>query len=99
MALPCLLEFDMNSIYKYAIQPNSSLNGEFVINIRTHVGAKPLSVHMQRGEICVWMEVDTTQKLTILKLYSIGTGFGQVKAGRTFLGTVLHGDYVWHIYY
>lgn len=60
----------MKAIYKYILQPDD------VCKIEMPKGAKVIHVHEQRGEICLWAEVDP--KITIMEereFFVYPTGF------------------------
>lgn len=88
----------MKVIYKYEIRPDSTKDASFEIRVVTKLGAKPLYVALQNGIPCVWMEVDKARASTTITLYSVGTGFGAVPDDGEYLGTIIEGPYVWHIY-
>lgn len=89
----------MRVIWKAKIKCNAVKDSSFPIMVDATEGAVPITVGKQGDDICVWFEVDPDAKPWTMVLYCIGTGFGRVPNGRTFLGTVIDGDYVWHLYY
>lgn len=89
----------MKHIWKFEIKPNSVKDDVYRMVLEVPKGAKPLRVAMQNCVCCVWMEVDIHAPLVSFVLSSIGTGFGAVPNKATYLGTVIDGGYVWHIYY
>lgn len=66
---------------------------------------KVLACANQDGNLCIWAEVETigpspTHDVTDVRLWVIGTGYELPDLENvTFLGTVLIGMYVWHVYY
>lgn len=90
----------MKTIWKSEISPNSAAGKPYRIVIKkVPVESRPISVGLQRDKACVWFEVDPEEtELADMTLYSVGTGFGAVPVGCRFLGTLIMGEYVWHIY-
>lgn len=89
----------MKTIWKRLIQPNSIKNEPYDIRVPAKVGARALSVGIQNGKVCVWFEVDPEKADAELVLYSVGTGFGCINSDLVrFIGTVIQGQSVWHIY-
>jgi hypothetical protein len=80
-------------IYKYplklvAVQP-----------VAMPEGARILSVANQNGIICLWAEIaDPSAVAKARAIEIIGTGNRFPDAYRTFIGTVLDGKYVWHVF-
>ncbi len=88
----------MKTIYKYYLK----LAGSTVIELP--IGSRILSVGNQRGDICIWAEVDTVSPYTgkepiteDIKFYVIGTG-ESVPDNLKYLGTVIIEPFVWHVY-
>lgn len=88
----------MKTIWKAAIQPNSTPDKAMRIEVPARAGARAVSVGLQNGVVCVWFEVDATADPAPLVLYCVGTGFGDAPEGKRFLGTVVNGAFVWHFY-
>jgi hypothetical protein len=92
-----------NVVWKYVIQPNAVVNGAYTIEIpNVPINAEPLSVGVQNGEVCVWMKVNPNNpKIGTTKLWCVGTGWGTIENlyYSRFLGTVINGAYVWHLWY
>lgn len=88
----------MQTIHKYQLTDT-----EVVLQIgqRTRAGVDLLSAGLDPvGALCVWARVDTTMPLTSVKFQVIGTGQDTASTlNATFLGTVLAGSYVWHVFY
>ena len=64
-------------------------------------GSKILHVAEQRGQLCMWIEQDTTkpQVYRNFQVYGTGKSFGSDRAVEpTFVGTALVNDFVWHVY-
>lgn len=49
----------MKTVYKYELDCDSVEGSQHRIHLEVPNGAKPLSVGVQRGTVCLWMEVDT----------------------------------------
>lgn len=66
------------------------------------VGAKPLSVIAQGEELMMYALVDVTEQKTENKDFLVlGTGwesYGNPTEKYNFLGTVVNGSYVWHVW-
>lgn len=89
----------MRSIYKYKITPETDklgIDGPIV---------RLLSAQVQRSQICIWAEVDTSLPDRHFAIAPIGTGWDLDQLVHfdkmTYLDTVQQygGDLVWHIYY
>lgn len=65
------------------------------------IGAKPLSVDIQNGVPCMWVEVDSEKTPAQVHIMTVGTGYpvSHPKTSR-FIGTYqLHGgSFVGHVY-
>lgn len=65
------------------------------------LGARILSVDMQRGVLCLWAMVDTRGEASQRLIEIHGTG-EPIKTGRgdsrQFIGTVQVGQFVWHVF-
>lgn len=85
-------------IWKSAIQCNSHRGRPYEIKVPARKGARAISVALQGEDVCVWFEVDPTEDLADLVLYCVGTGWGTVPVRGRFLGTVVQGEFVWHLY-
>lgn len=62
------------------------------------IGAKILSVKMRDGTICIWAIVDTNAKNEQRKIGIVGTGNLFWCFNCDFLGTVIDGPFVWHVF-
>ena len=89
----------MRSIYKYKISPERD---QLAIDAPV---VRFLSAQVQRGEICIWAEVDTDMPDRHFGFIPIGTGWNlsdfQHFDKAVYLDTVqtYGGDLVWHLYY
>lgn len=62
------------------------------------VGAVPLCVAEQHGELCLWAEVDPTAPGLAHTFLIRGTGNPFTGVEGAYLGTAQIGVFVWHIY-
>jgi len=63
------------------------------------IGAMILSVEMQGNLICIWAMVDQSQTKTERRGIEIfGTGQPMSDRERKYIGTVLDGQFVWHVF-
>lgn len=53
--------------------------------------------HQNQLEICIWAEVVNTQATSLRTFRVYGTGH-EVAHGGDYLGTVIDGQFVWHLY-
>ena len=61
--------------------------------------SKLLSVAMQGSSLCLWALVDTDYPMGTAQVRIFGTGWENSDVGSLeFLGTVLDGIYVWHVF-
>lgn len=87
----------MNTIWKYELEIASQ-------QVSIPKGAKILSVANQDGEICLWALVDQHAPTEERSIEVIGTGwdlkrdYKSIASELTFIGTVLVGSYVWHVF-
>lgn len=88
----------MKKIFKQVIECNSVSDGLFPIEFTAPKDARPISVAMQNDKICMWFECTPDAPKERLYVYSVGTGYGMVPEEARFIGTVVDGAYVWHIY-
>ena len=90
----------MKKIWKYSLgQLNSVRDSQHKVVVSVKVGARPLCVGMHSGICCVWAEVEPEAPEINVTFFSVGTGHGVVPGRNTYLGTVIDGDYVWHVYH
>lgn len=66
--------------------------------INMPVGASVLSVHRQGPDLCMWAMVDTSEPMQGRQFEVIGTGNPINPAQRLFVGTVVVGSLVWHVF-
>lgn len=90
----------MYSIWKYGIEPD-------IVNqvYRMPEGAVILSIGLDpHGKMCFWAQVNTEAELEDHAVACIGTGWdmgailGEKNRYVNFIGTVVHGEYVWHMF-
>lgn len=83
----------MKTIWKFPIE----LAGRQEVMAPT--GTKFLSTQLQKGQICLWGEVDTDRIEIPHQIAIVGTGRDDMPADpKRYLGTVQMLPYVWHIY-
>jgi hypothetical protein len=82
------------TIFKYPITPVSEQS------ISVPVGAIPLHVGVDpKGSPCVWCKVDSSeQKKESLNIYIVGTGDTIPKRAQVYLGTLIIGPLVLHLF-
>ena len=79
----------MNVIYKYKLCGPT---------IRVPQGALILSAGLDpAGDICVWARVNPDEPKVSTNIHVVGTG-QEVPEGAVFVGTILHGPWVWHVF-
>ena len=72
--------------------------------VQMPVGAQVLSVHVQRpnhdpdGRICWWAKCDPDGRTEDRHFAAIGTGYTIPPDLKKFIGTVLMGPLVWHVF-
>lgn len=81
----------MKTIWKYIIQPDTT-------EIEIPEDFEPLSIQMQRGDLCIWAKVTPGKSMKWVKIHVIGTGHVFRDAGK-FIGTVQIDDLVFHIFW
>lgn len=59
---------------------------------------KWLEVKVQDGAVCAWAIVNHDLPEEDYYLYTLGTGWPVEAIVGDFLGTILDGDYVWHVF-
>lgn len=79
-------------VYKYQFEIKDGPQHQ-----RIHKGGKILSTHMQGRYLCAWALVDPHELPESRTFFVFGTGQG-IKPGLEFVGTVMHGDFVWHLF-
>lgn len=84
----------MTTIFKYPLV----LQDEQIVQMP--VDARPLSVGLQRGSICLWMaarQIEDPREDRII--YVVGTGIPTDKIDNAqYVGSVQDGPFVWHIF-
>jgi hypothetical protein len=62
--------------------------------------AEFLHVGSQNGQVCAWALVDPSKGVETVPIHIVGTGNPMLPEGdwRYHLGTVQHGEFVWHIF-
>ena len=60
-------------------------------------GASILHVGVQDAQLYVWAEVNTTAPLVDRHFHIAGTGH-PIPVGLHFVGSVMDGPFVWHVY-
>jgi hypothetical protein len=89
----------MTTVWKEYFYPDSARDSVYEVSIPSPRGSIPISVGVQDGRVCVWFETDPQEPVvSSFTLSIVGTGFGKVPEGKRFLGTVIDGRYVWHVY-
>lgn len=90
----------MKTVWKFPLAPDSVEGESFQMLINVPVGAKPLCIMNQNGEIFLWAEVDTGAAVSreVLSVYCVGTGHGKVPEGKEYFGSVIQDCFVWHFY-
>jgi len=82
-----------DTIYKYPLAQKDRQ----IIDMPS--GAECLSVHLQNGDVCLWALVNKAQASTdrvVIRI--VGTGNPFDRNGLTFIGTVIQGPFVWHVF-
>ena len=86
----------MVSIWKYEIEP------DFVIQeVEMPIGAQIISFGLDANNaICFWAKVDTEARKEMHLVACVGTGWpiDNIRDNAKFIGTVVHGPYVWHLF-
>lgn len=81
-------------IHKYRLPFKSEMVDRVEVPVRR---GRPLHLAVQHGEIHLWAAVDPAGSEVPTEFRLVGTG-GKVELDWHHLGTVLDGDYVWHIF-
>ncbi len=64
-------------------------------------GAKILSVGLQQPDLCLWALVDTAETVqedVFIEVYGTGNPITNNMQLRDFIGTVVAGRFVWHVF-
>lgn len=82
----------MKSVWKFKLHP-------YARNMLP-VGAKPLSVHAQGSDLCLWALVDTDAPLEDREFVIVGTGHELYDHAGAFIGSALlaGGEFVLHVF-
>lgn len=80
----------MNQVFKYSLNIGTTIVG-------LPLGAKVLSVQMQRGTVTMWALVDPSAMPLPRMFDVVGTGWNVPEDG-IYRGTVQAGDFVWHAF-
>lgn len=84
----------MNTIWKYPLALVDHMQGMVM-----PTGAEVLSVAMQHGVPTLWAQVDTdTQSICTRLFIVVGTGHAIPEVPLKFVGTVMDGPFVWHVF-
>lgn len=83
----------MRTIWKYPLQ----IAGRNVLTVPA--GARFLCVQIQRGEPCVWAEVDTEMPgEEVREVLTVATGDVRPVSPWRYIGTYQSGSFVGHVY-
>jgi hypothetical protein len=82
----------MRAVWKFVLHPNA--------NVMMPIGTKPLSVHAQGDDICLWAEVETEANHEARRFIVVGTGHQVPQDAGAFLGSAFldDGRYVFHVF-
>ncbi len=85
----------MITVHKFILEPANRQP------VKMNRGAKLLHVHFQRGELCLWAQVDTLKPLEDFSIHVYGTGHELRDDDLVYIGTAHHPDMplVFHVYY
>jgi hypothetical protein len=88
----------MKTIWKYQLPHAPNEYG--ICEVVMPKGAKIISTLNQYNTICLWAEVesDPSHPVETKKIDVVGTGKKLEDSPRRFLGSVILGQFVWHIY-
>lgn len=82
------------TVYKFLANPTTGN----VINCWVTATSKFLHFDRQGDDLFIWMEVATNEEPTVRRTFSIkGTGW-PIESGLEHRGTILVGEFVWHLY-
>lgn len=82
----------MKSIWKFPID----ITDEQILDVP--IGWKPLTIMSQHGQLCIWAEVDVMAKQQVI-VSVLGTGNPRTGIEGEYIGSVITGPFVWHIYW
>lgn len=79
------------AVWKFVIEPMQT-------HMKMPKGARLLTAAEQRGEVCVWAEVDPTARKVLRKVMAIPTG--GLCTGLSYVGTahLQRGSLIFHVY-
>ena len=85
-------------IYKYDLE--IKIGAIDTAEIEMPVNSVPLHVGYQRGQLMLWVRVNTNPDAAVLKhkFKIYGTGRTISNDRELFIGTVLEGPFVWHVF-
>lgn len=85
----------MISIWKFKLEPAETQE------VTMPFGAVVLSAQCQGDDICLWVQLDTTNASSperrIIEVFGTGEAI-PYEGERKFIGTVLDGALVWHVF-
>lgn len=81
----------MKTVYKYPISYDD------VFKLELPVNAKVIHIAMQHGSPCMWVQLDLEMTRALRSFVVVGTG-QRVPANSEYVGSVMDGIFVWHIY-
>lgn len=87
----------MHVIWKYQINLNDLARHD----IEVPIGATPVLVadqHGHSGYISIWYRCDPTAPKSKRRIQIVGTGWVEINPLAVHLGSVVCGDYVWHLF-
>lgn len=81
----------MRTVWKFPLN-------DWVTEIDIPEGAKVVHVARQNGLMTLWAEVDSTKPTWSRGVAIVGTGHPILVRDATHVGSILDGEFVWHIY-
>jgi hypothetical protein len=67
-------------------------------DVEMPISARFLHVALQEATLCLWAEVDPNATKELRTIRVIGTGHPLEDTPRKFIGTVVMGPFMWHVY-
>lgn len=61
-------------------------------------GAKILYVDIQNNKLALWAVVDPDKPIESIHIQLIGTGHSIEMENKNYIGTIIDGSFVWHIF-
>jgi hypothetical protein len=86
----------MRTIWKASLDRPINAYGEALVAFPR--GARLLSAVLQNGEIVVYAVVDSDNESVEHPVVIVGTGKPVPSDAATFLGSVVQGPFVWHVF-